>query len=172
MFINLGKTDGFYPGEVMQFINKHMRGHQEVGHIDLLQRQSYIEVPDKDAKKVMRALDGTVYKGRRVRCNDAETGGDDRRTRGKGGKRGYTGGESRGTRKYKDQSSSPFDNSAERAGDWRSLMKGQPFKLKGEIPDFSEEGWARRNRRRSKPYAVEVGRLTNVDRASACDNRM
>ncbi len=46
LFINLGKQDGFYPGEVMQFINKHIHGHQEVGHIDLLQKFSYIEVPE------------------------------------------------------------------------------------------------------------------------------
>ena len=28
--------------------------------------------------------------------------------------------------------------------DWKELMKGGPAKLKGEEPDFSEEGWARR----------------------------
>lgn len=75
LFINLGKTDGFYPGEVMQFINKHVQGRQEVGHINLLQKQSYVEVPEKDAKKVMNALDGLSYKGRKVRCNDANEGG-------------------------------------------------------------------------------------------------
>lgn len=73
LFLNIGKTDGFFPAEVMQFVNRHMRGRQEIGHIDLLQRQSYIEVPERDAKKVIRALDGTVYKGRKVRCNDADS---------------------------------------------------------------------------------------------------
>lgn len=29
-------------------------------------------------------------------------------------------------------------------------MKGAPFKLKGETPDFSEEGWARRKPRKKK----------------------
>ena len=32
------------------------------------------DVPERDAQKVMRALDGSKYKGRRVRCNDAEEG--------------------------------------------------------------------------------------------------
>ncbi len=72
LFINLGKSDGFFPGEVMQFINRHIEGRQEVGHIDLLERISYIEVPEKDAQRVMQALEGTVYKGRTVRCNDAD----------------------------------------------------------------------------------------------------
>ena len=72
LFINLGKDDGFYPGEVMQFINRHVKGRQEVGHIDLLGRFSYIEVPEADAQKVMRALNGTKYHKRTVRCNAAD----------------------------------------------------------------------------------------------------
>ena len=79
LFINLGKNDGFYPGEVMQYINKHVKGRQDVGHIDLLDKFSYIEVPEKDAAKVMKALDGTVYKVREVRCNDADEKGHGRK---------------------------------------------------------------------------------------------
>ena len=33
----------------MQFINKNVHGKQAVGHIDLLAKQSYIEVPEQDA---------------------------------------------------------------------------------------------------------------------------
>ena len=79
LFSNLGKNDWFYPGEVMQYINKHVKGRQDVGHIDLLDKFSYIEVPEKDAAKVMKALDGTVYKGREVRCNDADEKGHGRK---------------------------------------------------------------------------------------------
>ena len=72
LFINLGKRDGFYPGELMQTLNRFVGGRQEVGHIDLLDTISYFEVPEKDAKKVMIQLTGIRYKGRTVRCNDAE----------------------------------------------------------------------------------------------------
>ena len=58
LFINLGKKDGFYPGELMQFLNKNVRGHVEVGHIDLLQTMSYFEVPEDDADRVMKYVDG------------------------------------------------------------------------------------------------------------------
>lgn len=59
----------------MQFVNRNMReGRQEIGAIDLMSKMSYFEVPEKDAEKVMRALDGTTYKGRQVRCNDADRG--------------------------------------------------------------------------------------------------
>ena len=142
LFINLGKTDGFYPGEVMQFINKHVQGRQEVGHINLLQKQSYVEVPEKDAKKVMNALDGLSYKGRKVRCNDANEGGS--------GSRGHRrGSDERRNGREKNRRQRGFDDDfmpqrKYRKDDWKELMRGQPSQLKGEEPDFSEEGWARR----------------------------
>lgn len=124
LFINLGKADGFYPGEVMQFINRHIHGpKQEIGHIDLLQKFSYIEVPERDAEKVMSAINGTHYKGREVRCNDADSTQEERGRRN-GSPRKDNGGQKRRGR-----------------DDWKALMNGN---FKDEEPDFSEEGWARR----------------------------
>ncbi|WP_262280503.1 DEAD/DEAH box helicase [Hallella absiana] len=147
LFINLGKQDGFYPGEVMQFINKHIHGHQEVGHIDLLQKFSYIEVPEGDAQRVMRALDGTAYKGREVRCNDADESGHGRSARGSRtgadkGDRSY----GKGARGKGRQSTKTHDDDSRRGrDDWKQLMAdSRNIKLRGEVPDFSEEGWARR----------------------------
>ncbi len=124
LFINLGKADGFYPGEVMQFINRHIHGpKQEIGHIDLLQKFSYIEVPERDAEKVMSAINGTHFKGREVRCNDADSTQEERGRRN-GSPRKDNGGQKRRGR-----------------DDWKALMNGN---FKDEEPDFSEEGWARR----------------------------
>ena len=153
LFINLGKQDGFYPGEIMQFMNHHIHGRQEVGHIDLLQRFSYIEVPKADAEKVMRALNGLSYKGREVRCNDADEGGrgrDSRSTRSSsrnnenGGRRNRVASSPRGKRNFND------DEQRRGKDDWKSLMQGKPFKFKGDEPDFSEEGWARRKPKKKK----------------------
>ena len=142
LFINLGKTDGFYPGEVMQFINKHVQGRQEVGHIDLLQKQSYVEVPEKDAKKVMYALDGLTYKGRKVRCNDANEGGSGSRGHRRGSDERRNGRER--NRRQRDFDEDFMPQRKYRKDDWKELMRGQSGQLKGEEPDFSEEGWARR----------------------------
>ena len=163
LFINLGKADGFYPGEVMQYINRHVHGRQEVGHIDLLSTISYIEVPESDAQKVMRALDGTVYKGRKVRCNDAED--DAKRGGGKGKRQGdrgsragrnadETGNFERFEKKSKRKSSADDNGRGKRKGnvrkesgrkdDWKQFFQGDIIELVGEEPDFSEEGWARR----------------------------
>jgi ATP-dependent RNA helicase, DEAD/DEAH box family len=144
LFINLGKSDGFYPGEIMQYLNKHVHGRQEVGHIDLLQKFSYIEVPEDDAQKVMKALNGTTYKGREVRCNDADETGhgrsNGRMSRGeRGGKTTRTGRRDNGERQGRGRRNTHEDET-----DWRSLIGGKPFKFKGEEPDFNEEGWARR----------------------------
>ena len=148
LFINLGKADGFYPGEIMQFMNKNIRGRQEIGHIDLLSKFSYIEVPEADANKVMRALDGTTYKGREVRCNDADEKGHGT-TAPKGRKRNddkssfekfekpSKRNNSRSRRREEFQESGKKD-------DWKQFFRHDNGDLKGEEPDFSEEGWARR----------------------------
>ena len=161
LFINLGKADGFYPGEVMQFINRHVDGHQEVGHIDLLSKFSYIEVPEHDAAKVMRSLDGATYKGRSVRCNDADSRGSsasDRRggkpAAGRKGRRGEQHGED-GFERYEKKSrrrtqpsdSAPLRESG-RKDDWKQFFRNDAPTLKGDEPDFSEEGWARRRPRK------------------------
>ena len=148
LFINLGKADGFYPGEIMQFINKNVKGRQEVGHIDLLSKFSYIEVPEKDAERVMKALDGTTYKRREVRCNDADEKGHGRANqKSERGERSDR--RDRSDKGYsKDKSSRPARKPRRKEdenGDWRALMnKSKDFKFKDETPDFSEEGWARR----------------------------
>ena len=126
LFINLGRRDGFYPGELMQTLNRFVGGRQEVGHIDLLDTISYFEVPEKDAKKVMIQLSGIRYKGRTVRCNDADEGGKPSKP---------------------EKSQKP---KRQKKGDWRSLMGKSPRDLKGPEPDFSEEGWAMRKPRKKK----------------------
>lgn len=165
LFINLGKKDGFYPGEIMQYLNRNMKNRQEVGHIDLLERFCYIEVPEKDATKVMRAIDGTTYKGRDVRCNDAEdTGKPAMRRTSRGGKsEGRTTEKSSRRSKRSDETAdfSKFEKKSKRSNgkfnspenslhdngnknDWRQFFRNDDIKLVGDEPDFSEEGWARR----------------------------
>ena len=126
LFINLGRRDGFYPGELMQTLNRFVGGRQEVGHIDLLDTISYFEVPEKDAKKVMIQLSGIRYKGRTVRCNDADEGGKPSKP---------------------EKSQKP---KRQKKDDWRGLMGKTPRDLKGPEPDFSEEGWAMRRPRKKK----------------------
>ena len=139
LFINLGKKDGFFPGVLMQTLNRYVGGRQAVGHIDLLDTISYFEVPEKDARKVMTQLTGIRYKGRTVRCN-AEDEGDKRN--GSNGRDGHNRSNGHdGAAKSKKSA----DKATYKKDDWRSLMKNaNRVDFKGEEPDFSEEGWARR----------------------------
>ena len=175
LFINLGKVDGFYPGEVMQFINKHVSGRQEVGHIDLMSKFSYIEVPEEDAELVMQSLDGTTYKGREVRCNDADEKGHGKNNRG-----GRSASQGRDTREVRPRTDdfARFEKKPKRKpareeshqeprkqkkgtrgaarmesgrqDDWRQFFQGHDIILRGEEPDFNEEGWARRKPKKKK----------------------
>jgi ATP-dependent RNA helicase DeaD len=154
LFINLGKRDGFYPGELMQTLNRFVGGRQEVGHIDLLDTISYFEVPEKDAKKVMIQLTGIRYKGRQVRCNDADEGSNKgsrdaapstRERRDRRDSQSKRQKDERPSRQKKDDKPT-----RQKKDDWRSLMGKVPRDLIGPEPDFSEEGWAMRKPRKKK----------------------
>lgn len=137
LFINLGKKDGFYPGELMQFLNKNVRGHIGVGHIDLLNTMSYFEVPEEDAERVIKYVNGQRYKGREVRCNDGAEGGKAPSTPKK-------------TRSPRRPAPSAPSKKTYQKEEWMQFLNPNGMKLKGEIPDFSEEGWAIRKPRKKK----------------------
>ena len=146
LFINLGKKDGFFPGVLMQTLNRYVGGRQEVGHIDLLDTISYFEVPEKDARKVMTQLTGIRFKGRQVRCNDADEGAAPTKSvpnRSAGHLNDFT----KKPTKPDGRKKAPFHREKD---DWRGLMDKVPRNLKGEEPDFTEEGWARRKPKKKK----------------------
>ena len=69
LFINLGKNDGFYPGEIMQFINRNSHGARpQVGHIELTPSFCTIEVPEREAGKLIKTLNGAFYRNKKVVC--------------------------------------------------------------------------------------------------------
>ena len=140
LFINLGKRDGFFPGVLMQTLNRYVGGRQEVGHIDLLDTISYFEVPERDARKVASQLTGIRFKGRTVRCNDSEEGRSERsENQSRQSRRQYPSEPPQRQRHPERPQTRP-----NKKNDWRSLMAPKPVALKGEEPDFSEEGCARR----------------------------
>ena len=152
LFVNLGKAHGFYPGEVMQLLNKYVEGRQQVGHIDLMPQFSYIEVPEGDANRVMQALNGVRYKGREVRCNDADQKGRDFSSkRNSSPQREFTNKRDFRTKHDKRQQDD-FDNPQKRykKDDWMKFLNPDFNGFKGEEPDFSEEGWARRRPKKKK----------------------
>ena len=153
LFINLGKKDGFYPGELMQFLNKNVRGHVEVGHIDLLSTMSYFEVPEEDAQRVIKFVNGQRYKNRDVRCNDAEEGGHPQKET-KGGNRSSRANRNDKANRANKTGETYKSKKANKKGEtskttftkeeWMQFLHPKSTELKGDVPDFSEEGWALR----------------------------
>ena len=66
IFINLGKRDGIFPKQLITLMNAHVHHRIEMGRIDLLTNFSFFEVPEQDAKFVIKEMDGADWKGRRV----------------------------------------------------------------------------------------------------------
>lgn len=148
LFINLGKDDGFYPGEIMQFINRNVEGKKvAVGHIDLLAKIAYIEVPERDARRVMDGLNGAAYRNRNVRCNDADNTSEQRKA--KHGKQTPPR-EERNSKRKGRKNKREIRMESDRKDDWRQFFQGHDIQLVGEEPDFSEEGWARRKPKKKK----------------------
>ena len=76
LFVNLGTKDGFYKASFLQFILDMSDLKKDVlGRIDMRDMNSWIEIEAGSAKKMIAALDGKNYKGRRIRMNDADSGG-------------------------------------------------------------------------------------------------
>ena len=77
LFVNLGTKDGFYKASFLQFILDMSDLKKEVlGRIDMKEMNSWIEIEPSAGRKMIKAIDGKNYRGRKIRMNDAETGGN------------------------------------------------------------------------------------------------
>jgi ATP-dependent RNA helicase DeaD len=76
LFVNLGTKDGFYKASFLQFILDMSDLNKDVlGRIDMKEMNSWIEIESGAAKKMIKSIDGKNYRGRKIRMNDAESGG-------------------------------------------------------------------------------------------------
>ncbi len=76
LFVNLGTKDGFYKASFLQFILDMSDLSKDVlGKIDMKDMNSWVEIEGGAANQMIKSLDGKKFKGRRIRMNDAETGG-------------------------------------------------------------------------------------------------
>jgi ATP-dependent RNA helicase DeaD len=72
LFINLGKSDGFYPEQLISLINSRTRGMKvPVGKIDLFKTFSYFEVDSNYAGDLIKALSDIKYMGKKILIENA-----------------------------------------------------------------------------------------------------
>jgi len=80
LFINLGTKDGFYKASFLQFILDLSDLNKDVlGKIDMKEMNSWVEIESGAANQMMRSIDGKKFKGRKIRMNDADSGGPRKR---------------------------------------------------------------------------------------------
>lgn len=73
LFINLGKSDGFYPEQLIELVNSNTRGRKvPIGKIDLLKTFSFFEVEASYANDLIKALTDTTFMDRRVAVEIAQ----------------------------------------------------------------------------------------------------
>jgi ATP-dependent RNA helicase DeaD len=88
-FLNFGKSDGMYPNQLIELVNKCVPGKVRIGRIELKENFSFFEVDEKQSKRVVERMNGFELDGRRVSVEYAQTRkGGSSEPGGRGGKRG------------------------------------------------------------------------------------
>jgi ATP-dependent RNA helicase DeaD len=88
LFINLGKSDGFYPEQLIELVNTNTKGKKvPIGKIDLLKTFSFFEVESSYADDLIGALSNATFMDRRVAVEIAQEKTDKSRTGEYSGKR-------------------------------------------------------------------------------------
>lgn len=73
IYVNVGKNDGFYAGNLIELLNHNVPGKRvDVGRIDLLGSYSLFDVQKADARRVVESLRGSDWLGRRIYCEVAD----------------------------------------------------------------------------------------------------
>ncbi|RYZ22919.1 MAG: DEAD/DEAH box helicase [Chitinophagaceae bacterium] len=74
LFVNLGTKDGFYKASFLQFVLDMSDLPKDVlGRIDLKEMNTWLEVDKGAYQKMIGAIDGKKFKGRRIRMNEADS---------------------------------------------------------------------------------------------------
>ncbi len=73
LFINLGKSDGFYPEQLIELVNRNTKGKKiPLGKIDLLKSFSFFEVETGFADELITAMNNALFKNKKVAVEIAQ----------------------------------------------------------------------------------------------------
>ena len=156
LFLNLGKTDGFYTNQIIDLVNRNLRKERiQIGRIDLMQNFSFFEVIQEQAPQVLKALNKVVLSGGRKVC--VEIAGENTGKSDKSGKKKKVAAEKKADKPSKvEKAKKPSreergytsPRGPKKKDDWKQFFQQDIQPLRGEEPDFSEEGWVKRSKRK------------------------
>ena len=144
LFLNLGKTDGFYANQIIELVNRNLKKQRiQIGRIDLMQNFSFFEIIEAQAPMVIKALNKVSLNGRKVIVEVAgeNTGKSDK----SGKKKGKT--EKKTSKPSREERGYTAARGPKRKDDWKQFSQDDNAP-KGEDLGFEEEGWARRKRKK------------------------
>ena len=116
LFLNLGKTDGFFPNQIIDMINRHIKKERiQIGRIDLMQNFSFFEVIEPQAALVVKALNKTSVNGRKVVVEYADENS------GKSDKAGKKRDKKESGKRKKEEAVKP--SKSKRKDDWKQFFQ-------------------------------------------------
>ena len=160
LFLNLGKRDNFFAREIINLVNRYVKGKVEIGRIDLLPSISFFEVPEEQAEYVIQQMAKAKAGERRVvvdwadktstdvphgkprrekpEAQQRENGGAPRRERQQGG-RAFTRKDKQREDKFYDRLFGEEKPRRQRKGASANDGGQQPRKKK--VKKYSKEDW-------------------------------
>ena len=127
LFINLGKRDNFYAREIINLINRYVKGNIPVGRIDLTTNCSFFEVPEDAAEYVLKKMSRAKVGERQVRVDWADRSdsqhkaSDVRKTKDRKDKKEAQKGKDKNKRRNRKEEFVPAKR-ANKKDDWRQFF--------------------------------------------------
>ena len=93
LFINFGKKDGLFVNDLIDIVHRCIKGKVRIGRIDLMEKFSFFEVEEAEARRVVKRMNGFELDGRRISVEFAQEKAeenDKKGSKGKGRKRRST----------------------------------------------------------------------------------
>jgi ATP-dependent RNA helicase DeaD len=150
LFINLGKTDGFFPEQLIELVNSNTKGRKvPIGKIDLLKTFSFFEVDPGYADDLIASLNNAKFNDRRVAVEIAQEKTDRPREGGHSGSRegGHSGSRENsysGSRPAKWSDRKPDRRSAGRSENpGRSESSGRDYKRDSKFGKKDKKKYSR-----------------------------
>jgi ATP-dependent RNA helicase DeaD len=73
LYLDIGRDDGVRPADIVGAIaNEANIPGRDIGVIELYERFSFVEVPSNQADRVLRALNRTTIRGRKIAASIAK----------------------------------------------------------------------------------------------------
>ena len=160
-FINVGKNDGLLPNELIGIINTHVRGRVEIGRIDLMRSFSFFEVAEESTSSILKGLAHVNWKGHKI---VVEVAGEPNNSTSKPSRKKETKTQkaakserntptaaTTGKTKKKEKPSREergYTKARGRKDDWQQFFQHNDDDPRWKEPDFSEDGWAKKSKKK------------------------